>query len=191
MKVLLRRNISKLGHIGEVVEVKSGYARNYLLPQGLAVTPTELNVRAIEAEKQHYLEQLAHEKAELQARAALVANKEVTITARANKEGVLYGSVGPAQIVAALGEQNLLIETENVVLAEPIRKLDKYEVKLRFSEEVSVSINVWVVPVHGEEAEDADVEAPIEAPAETAADDSENFDDFVEPDELSEKTTEE
>ncbi len=187
MKVLLRRNISKLGHIGEVVEVKSGYARNYLLPQGLAVTPTELNVRAIEAEKQHYLEQLAHEKAELQARAALVADKQVTITARANKEGVLYGSVGPAQIVAALGEQNLLIEMENVVLAEPIRKLDKYEVKLRFSEEVSVSISVWVVPVHGEEA---DVEAPTEAPAE-AGDNSETFDDFVEPDELGKKTTEE
>ena len=191
MKVLLRRNISKLGHIGEVVEVKSGYARNYLLPQGLAVTPTELNVRAIEAEKQQYLEQLAREKSELEARAALVADKEVTITARANKEGVLYGSVGPAQIVAALGEQNLLIETENVVLAEPIRKLDKYEVKLRFSEEVSVSISVWVVPVHGEEAEDADVEAPADAPADAAADDSENFDDFVEPDELGEKTTEE
>ena len=101
MKVLLRRNVSQLGHIGEVVEVKPGYARNYLLPYGLAVEPTEMNLKAIEAQKQAYLEELAKKREELEARAALVADKEVTIAARANEEGVLYGSVGPAQIVAA------------------------------------------------------------------------------------------
>lgn len=182
MKVLLRRNISKLGHIGEVVDVKPGYARNYLLPHGLGVEPTEMNVKAIEAEKETYLAQLAQEKAELEARAALVADKEVTIAARANSEGVLYGSVGPAQIVAALGEQNLLIEPENVVLAEPIRRLDKYDVTLRFSEEVSVSITVWVVPVHGEEPEETpDEDRPKKSVK--ASDDYENFDDDLDYDE--------
>ena len=104
MKVLLRKNVGRFGKIGDVVEVKAGYARNYLLPQGLAVRPTEANIRAVEADKQCYLEEVARQRADLEARAAAVQGKEITIAARANEEGHLYGSVGPAQIVSALAE---------------------------------------------------------------------------------------
>ena len=89
MKVLLRRNVPKLGKIGEVVEVKPGYARNYLLPQRLAVEPTKGNTRQVELEKQKYLEELARIRAEIEARAKLVDGKEITIAARANQEGQL------------------------------------------------------------------------------------------------------
>jgi len=146
MKVLLRRNIIKLGHIGEVVEVRSGYARNYLLPQGLAMVPTAINVKAIEAEKAAYLAEVARERAELEARAKLIEGKEVTVVARANEEGHLYGSVGPAQIASAADREGLLIEAEHIVLDEPIRKLDRYEVTVRFAEGVEAKIGVWVVP---------------------------------------------
>ncbi len=166
MRVLLRKNVSKLGHIGEVVDVKPGYARNYLLPQGLATEPTKANLKAIEADKQRYLEELAKQRAELEAKAAVVDGKEITLAARANEEGHLYGSVGPAQIVAALAEENVFIEAEHIVLPEPIRQLDKYEVPIHFAEDVSATISVCIVPLH-EEGEEGETPAETdEAPAE-------------------------
>jgi large subunit ribosomal protein L9 len=149
MKILLRANVPHLGQIGEVVNVKAGYARNYLVPQGLAIEPTAGNLKRVEAEKATYLAQLAKIKAEVQARAMLVDGKEVTIAALANPEGHLYGSVGPAQIVEALARENIQIDEANVVLAEPIRTLDKYQVSLKFAHEVTATVNVWVVPAHG------------------------------------------
>ncbi len=146
MKLLLRQSIDKLGHVGDVVNVKPGYARNYLLPQGLAMEPTEANMKSIEAAKQAYLEQMAKQRKELEARAELLDGKEIIITAMANEEGHLYGSVGPAQIVAALDGEGFHIEDKNVVLTEPIGTLDKYEVTIRFSEDVSSAISVWIVP---------------------------------------------
>jgi large subunit ribosomal protein L9 len=160
MKVLLRANVPHLGQIGDVVQVKAGYARNYLVPRGLAAEPTTGNLKRIEVEKLAYLAELAKRKAEVEARAKLVDGKEVTIAALANEEGRLYGSIGPAQIVEALARENLHVEEENIVLPEPIRTLDKYEVSLRFAEEVTAKVNVWVVPSHQEgpapEAAEAD-----------------------------------
>lgn len=161
MKVLLKQNVSKLGKIGEVVEVKAGYARNYLLPQGIATEPTVGNLRAIEARKQAYLEQLAKEHAELEAKAELIRRKEITITARANEEGHLYGSIGPAQLVAELAAENIFVDAANIVLDEPIRQLDKYDVTVRFGEDITATIHVWVVPHHedGDEGDEGDDDA--------------------------------
>jgi len=168
MKVLLQKNVAKLGNIGDVVDVKPGYARNYLLPQGLAVQPTEANMRAIEAAKQKYLEELAKLRSELEAKAKLADGKEVTISARANEEGHLYGSIGPAQIVAALAAENVFVEPEQVVLEHPIRQLDKYEVPLQFAEGITATVGVWVVPLGGEASETEAQTAPAgsdDAPA--------------------------
>ncbi len=156
MKVLLRKNVAKLGKIGDVIEVTPGYARNYLLPQGIALKPSQANLRTIEIEKQRYLEQLAKEQSELAARATLVDGKEITIPARANPEGHLYGSVGPAQIAAALAAENVFIEPENIVLDAPIRTIDKYDLTVRFAETVTATIHVWIVPIAEE-----DEEAPL------------------------------
>jgi large subunit ribosomal protein L9 len=159
MKVLLRRNVSKLGKIGEVVSVKEGYARNFLLPQGLAVKPTEANVKAVEAEKERYLAELAKLRQELEVRAAALAGKEITIAARANAEGHLYGSVGPAQIAAVLAEQGVFVEEKTIRLDQPIRQLDKYDVTIEFGEEVTAEIHVWIVPIREENAEDEEESA--------------------------------
>jgi large subunit ribosomal protein L9 len=164
MKVLLRRNVSGLGKIGDLVEVKPGYARNYLVPKGLAVQPSPANVRTVELEKQRYLQQLAHERAEVEARATVIDGKEITIAARANVEGLLYGSVGPAQIVAALAEQGLFLEPENIALDEPIRQLDKYDVEIRLAHDVTATIYVWVVPVR-EDEEQGEAAPGEDAPA--------------------------
>jgi large subunit ribosomal protein L9 len=168
MKVLLRRNVRSLGAIGEVVEVKPGYARNYLIPQGLGVAPTPTNVKAVETEKQKYLEELAKLKAQQEVLAAQIQGKQVTIIARTNEEGHLYGSVGPAQIVAALAEQNLFVETQDVLQGQPFRQVGQYEVNLRFSENVTATIQVTVgaqAPVEGLPAETAPA-PPAPEPAE-------------------------
>lgn len=163
MKLLLRRKVSKLGTIGDLVEVKDGYARNYLLPQGLAIAPTEQNIKQVESEKARYLEELAKQRAELQVRADAVNGKEITIASRANEEGQLYGSVGPAQIAAALTEGGWAINPDEVILAEPIRKLDKYDVSLDFDEDITATVGVWVVPLRedGTAGEPGDIPAPI------------------------------
>ncbi len=157
MKVLLNQNVAKLGEIGEVVDVKPGYARNYLLPQGLAVAPTEGNIRRVEEQKQRYLEELARQREEIEARARVLEGKQLTINARANEEGHLYGSVGAAQIAAALAEEGIFIQPENVDLDAPLRQLDKYDVLIRFAQEVTATIHVWIVPIRSEAGE-----APVE-----------------------------
>ncbi len=157
MKVMLKKNVAKLGTIGDVVEVKPGYARNYLLPLGIAVAPTEANIRATEAERLRFQELAVKNQEAQEARAAAVRGKEITISARANEEGQLYGSIGPAQIAAALAAEDVFVEPEHIVLDEPIRKLDKYDVTVRFAENISTEIYVWVVPTHDE---DVDPETP-------------------------------
>lgn len=162
MKVLLRRNVPKLGKIGELVEVRDGYARNFLLPHRLAVEPTAGNLKRVEAEKAAYLAEMAARKAEFQARADALKDKEITIAARANEEGHLYGSVGPAQIVAALAGENIFLEELNIEMDSAIRQLDKYDVKVVFSDEVQTTIHVWVVPIR-EEGEEAPAPQPAAA----------------------------
>ena len=146
MKVLLRQNVTKLGQIGDVVEVRDGYARNYLIPHGLATAPTQSNLKAIEAQRQAYLAELAKQRAEIEERSKLLEGKEITINARANEEGHLYGSVGQSQIAAAVTKGGFDLDASNIVLDEPIRRLDKYEVPVEFAEGVRVNITVWVVP---------------------------------------------
>jgi len=179
MKVLLRRNVRKLGMIGEVVDVKPGYARNYLLPLGLGIAPTAANVKKVEKEKTTYLAELATLKAEAQAQARLLEGKEFTIVARANEEGHLYGSVGPAQIAATAAKSGVLLNSQDLILEEPIRRLDRFAVKVQLADEVLATVYVKVISPAGdtgpvakpaeEAAEGEDGEAPAdmaEAPAE-------------------------
>lgn len=175
MNVLLRRNVSKLGKIGEIVVVKDGYARNYLLPHGLATTPTKANLKQVESEKVVYLAGLARLRTQLEARAKLIEGKEFTIIARANEEGHLYGSIGPAQIAAAVHKEGLVVDEENIVLEEAIRKLDRYEIGLKFGDEVAAKIFLNVVPPKDvkEQIEQAEQAAGAAAPPEQPAEKTE------------------
>lgn len=145
MKVLLLRDVRKLGHIGDVVDVRVGYARNYLYPQRLATEPTEENLKAIEEEKQRAAAERARRLKEYQKLAEALADVTVTIEANANPEGTLYGSVGVKEIAAALQEMGHPIDAEFIDLAEPIRTLDNRVVTIQFTDEVSAEIKLWVV----------------------------------------------
>ncbi|MCY2924757.1 MAG: 50S ribosomal protein L9 [Planctomycetota bacterium] len=170
MKVLLRKPVKKLGTVGDVVTVKPGYARNYLIPRHLAVMPTAANLKVVEVEKAKHLAELAKMRGQLEAKAALLRGKEITIAVNANEEGHLYGSVGPAQIVAALAAEGVFVEAEQVNLAQPIRQLDKYDVELELIETVTAMIHVWVVRAREEGAESPDSEP---APSEPGAGENE------------------
>lgn len=145
MKLLLCKNIDRLGIVGEVVNVASGYGRNYLLPRGLATQPTESNVRALaEARKTAELER-EHARAELAALAERIKDAEVTIRAKTNEEGVLYGSVGKREIADALANEGYFVKPEQIDLPRPIRHLDNVAVGIVLDSDLRSSIKVWVV----------------------------------------------
>lgn len=160
MKVLLHKNVSKLGHIGDVVDVKPGYARNYLIARGLAVQPTQANIRAVEQAKQEYLQELAKIRTELEAKAKVVDGREIIIPARANEEGHLYGSIGPAQIAAALVEQDIFVEVQHIALDEPIRQIGTYETPLHFGQDITAAISISVVAIDPDASDSQAAQGP-------------------------------
>lgn len=145
MQVLLLQDVRKLGHLGDVVDVKIGYARNYLIPQLLATTPTEDNISAIaEAKKQAALARTQRDN-EFRKLVDNLVDVSVTIEAAANPEGTLYGSVAEKEIAAALQELGHPIKEAHVVLDAPIRTLDNRTVKIEFTEDITTDVKVWVV----------------------------------------------
>jgi large subunit ribosomal protein L9 len=145
MDLLLLKDVRKLGHVGDVVKVSTGYARNYLLPQRLATEPTEANVKAIEAEKRRAAGERAVRNERFADLAGRLKDAAVTIEAVANPEGTLYGSVGKKEIANALQTQGFEVLPEHIVLATPFRTLDNRVVNLEFTDEITAQVKVWVV----------------------------------------------
>jgi large subunit ribosomal protein L9 len=152
MKILLRKNIVRLGIVGDVVDVTSGYARNYLFPQGLAIEPTESNIRTLAGARKIAERELSERRALLKRLAERIEGAEVTIEALANEEGHLYGSVGVREVLAALAEQGYELEPESIVLPQPIRQLDSRTVEVHLDDDARASIKVWVVRPRGTES---------------------------------------
>ena len=145
MRMLLLQDVRKLGHLGDVVEVSSGYARNYLLPQRLATEPTEENIKAIEDRRRAAAAERALRLKQYTDLVAQLADVSVTIERAANPEGTLYGSVTQKDIAAALQTQGFPILPEHVMLDGHIRTLDNRMVKLEFADEIATEVKVWVV----------------------------------------------
>jgi large subunit ribosomal protein L9 len=145
MQLVLTEDVAHLGRQGELVEVKPGYGRNYLLPRGLATVPTEHNLRLLERYKQRVSQAREARIADLKVLSEQIARTPVTIEANANEEGHLYGSVGPAEVAAALKAKNLPVETEMVRMEGPIKEIALYEVKLHLGYEIESAVKVVVV----------------------------------------------
>lgn len=152
MKVLLCEDIRKLGWLGDVVDVTEGYARNYLLPQGLAKVATEGNIRAIAKAKAERAEERLKERKRLQAAAEAVNEAEAVLAAKANEHGVLFGSITDRMIAANLREQGFAVADEVVKLPEHIKQVGSHSVTLKFADEVTATVNVVVVAEQTEEA---------------------------------------
>lgn len=145
LELILRRKVEKLGEIGDVVRVKPGFARNYLLPQGLAYLATEQNKHRLEKERTRALEAEAGERAKAEATAARVEGISLTFQVLAGEEGKLYGSVGAGDIVARLKEMDLDLEKRQIGLEEPIRALGAYTIPIKLHPDVQPEIKVWVI----------------------------------------------
>jgi len=153
IQLLLIHNVEHLGKQGDIVEVKSGYALNYLLPQGLATVATEHHQRMVEKHREK-LRALELEKlSEYRGLADELGKQSITIEANANDEGHLYGSVGAHEIVDGLKAAGFSLAQDQIRLEGPLKELGLYTVKIHLHSEVDASVKVWVVPtVTGEEA---------------------------------------
>ena len=150
VQLLLIQSVEHLGKQGEVVEVKSGYALNYLIPEGLATIANDHHMRMVEKHKAKLAEIERERQAELRKQAAEIAKQSVTIEAKATEEGHLYGSVGAVEIIAALKKQGVTMAAEQIKLEGVLKELGLYTVKIRFSSEVEGELKVWVVPAVGD-----------------------------------------
>jgi large subunit ribosomal protein L9 len=152
MQILLTHAVPHVGQPGDLVKVKPGFARNYLLPQGLATFATPHNLRIVEKHRQRLRELEEARRADLVNLAAQIAQRSLTIEANANAEGHLYGSVNSDQIAAALKAEHFPIEAENVKIEGPLKELGLYTIKLHLGQDVDTEVKLWVVPIHSEEA---------------------------------------
>lgn len=147
MQIILTRDVDNLGRAGEVVKVKPGYGRNFLIPRGLALTATRGNI----AELEHHKRIIARQKAKLEAEQKAMVSKlkdvSVSVARKKGRDGKLFGSVGGKDIADALGMQNINIERKLIKLEEPLRAEGSYQVTIRFSADISTEIKVNIIGI--------------------------------------------
>lgn len=145
MKVILRRDFEKLGKIGDIVEVKDGYARNYLIPQNIAYQATTGNIKALEEEKKQHSYREQKEERNAQKVASKLENTSVTIKAKVGEDEKLFGSITSQSIAEALLEQGLTIDKRNIELEDPIKQLGIYTVPIKLHPKVTAKLKIWIV----------------------------------------------
>ena len=145
MQVILLEKNEKLGNLGEVANVKSGYARNYLIPQGKAKPVNKANLAAFETIRAELEAKEALDLSEAQTKEAAMKDIVCTISANAGEEGKLYGSVSPADIVESLHSQGFEVEKRDINMPEAIRHTGEYEITVSIYAEVIVTVKVIVI----------------------------------------------
>ncbi len=145
MKVILRQNFEPLGQIGDVIEVKDGYARNYLLPHKIAYTALKGNIRALEEEKQNVAKKTQQELNAAEKLAAELEKVSITIPVQVGEEDKIFGSVTTQMIVDTLKEKKYDVDKRKIEIEEAIKTLGIYSVNIKLHKNVSTKIKVWVV----------------------------------------------
>jgi len=165
-QVLLREDIDNLGARGEIVRVKAGYARNYLLPRKLAVEATTNNVRQIEGEKAALAKREAKERGTAELQASQLQKLTLKFERKVGEAGVLYGSVTSMDIAHELKEQGYELDRRKIVLREPIKRFGNYTVPVRLHRQVTVELPIQVL---GEGGVAVEVEAAPAEPSQSQA----------------------
>ena len=145
-RVLLREDVDDLGARGEIVRVRAGYARNYLLPRKLAVEATTGNVKGIEQERAALLKKEAKERSTAEAQSELMSSVVLEFKRKSGEQGALYGSVTSMDLAEALKERGYEIDRHRIHLREPLKRLGDFTVPLRLHREVTIELKVKVVP---------------------------------------------
>lgn len=144
MKLILREDVHGLGDVGDIVDVKPGYGRNYLIPQGLAVVADPKNVKAIEHERKQIARRLEKMKASATDLGSRLDGLSVTIPRKAGEQDKLFGSVTTRDIEEALEVEGLKVDRKRIRMLEPIKSLGVYQITVRLHPEVVPEIRVWV-----------------------------------------------
>ena len=168
--ILLREDVESLGGRGDIVKVKAGYARNYLLPRKLAVEATASNVRQIEQERAALLRREARERGGAEAQAAEMNKLHLNFERRVGDHGILYGSVTSMDITEALKEQGYEIDRRRVILREPIKEVGDFTVQVRLHRDVAVEIPITVTAEGS--ARTTKAAEPVETPEAAAPSDA-------------------
>jgi len=145
MKVILRKNSDKLGNISEVVSVKDGYARNYLIPRGIAYEATEGSLRQLEEERKQQSRFVDKERKQAEALAIQLEKISITIKMKVGEEDKLFGSVTSQMIADALVEKEITLDKRHIELEEPLKALGIYDVPVKLAGGVVGKIKVWIV----------------------------------------------
>lgn len=145
MEVILRTDVPKLGKAGDIVKVKDGYARNYLIPKGFAIPANQKNIKALEKERQIILAKAERERKKLMSLAEKLEGLELVIYRRKIEEDRIFGSVTVADIVSALKEKGFEVDKKFIELDQPIKKLGVYEIPVKFSPDKVVTIKLKVI----------------------------------------------
>jgi large subunit ribosomal protein L9 len=147
VKLILRQDIEKLGEAGSVVSVRPGYARNYLLPKGMAYEATDANIRQLEEEREREEQRARRDFLEARRRASILEDVSLTFHARAGEESKLFGSITSADIADQLNQQghDFEVDRKQIDLDEPIKALGVYNVSVKLHADVRPEIKVWVI----------------------------------------------
>lgn len=145
-KVLLREDVDDLGARGEIVRVRAGYARNYLLPRNLAVEATAGNVKGIESERAALLKKEAKERATAEGQAQQIGSLQLEFKRKAGEQGALYGSVTSMDVAEALHQRGYEIDRHRIHMREPLKRVGEYTVPVRLHREVTIDLKVRVAP---------------------------------------------
>jgi large subunit ribosomal protein L9 len=145
MKLVLRKEVKGLGAPGDVVDVKPGYARNFLMPKAIAYAATDAAVKRVESEKKKAAALREKEIEEAKALADKISAVSLTVPVETGEDDKMFGSVTSIDIAKALGEEGYEIERHDILLEEPAKELGVYTIKIRLLKEVFAEVKVWVV----------------------------------------------
>jgi large subunit ribosomal protein L9 len=145
MEVILSKDVDRIGKAGTIIKVKEGFARNFLIPNGLAVVVTSANLKKLEAEKQNKTLQLEKRKKEAEGLRDKIASLSLTLPVLTQEEDKLYGSITSMDLANALKEEGFDIDKNVIDLSEPIKSLGIYEVPVKLHPEVIAKVKVWIV----------------------------------------------
>ncbi|MFH1354632.1 MAG: 50S ribosomal protein L9 [Candidatus Omnitrophota bacterium] len=145
MKIILTKDVEKLGKAGSVIKVKDGYARNFLIPNKMAIPNTVSNIKRLEQVNQRKLQETEKLKKEYQELREKLAGLSLTIPVLAQEEDKLYASIAAQDIAAALKDEGYEIDKNSIMLSDPIRALGIYEVEIKLHPEIIAKVKVWIV----------------------------------------------
>jgi large subunit ribosomal protein L9 len=146
MKIILREDVEKLGKAGEVVKVKDGYGRNYLIPRQLAVLANVRNMKSLDHDRRTIETRAKKTRKTAEATAATLSAVSLVLPAKAGEEGKLFGAITSRDIAEALGKAGVVVDRKAIQLADPIKQVGDYKVKVRVAADVLPEISISVVP---------------------------------------------